>query len=238
MKKFFLYLLLITIMDNSLLAQNPSKTNAQVVAPKTLCKNLDDSACYAAGMSFANFYKQQGIKKFNTAIIAKAISDVLNGKQPLFGDEVANEVMNKFMFKLQEEKVKPAILAGTNFLTVNKKRSGVKTTASGLQYEVITEGTGARPTADDSVTCNYKGMFINGTEFDNSYKRGQPITFSLHGVIAGWTEGLQLMPVGSKYKLYVPYTLGYGAFDYQSIPGGSTLIFEIELLGIKKLNHN
>ncbi|HYM94739.1 MAG TPA: FKBP-type peptidyl-prolyl cis-trans isomerase, partial [Chitinophagaceae bacterium] len=95
-------------------------------------------------------------------------------------------------------------------------------------------GTGPKPLPSDSVTCNYVGTLINGQEFDNSYKRGEPITFGLHGVIPGWTEGLQLMSKGSKYKLYVPYNLAYGLFDYGSIPGGSTLIFEIELLDIKK----
>ena len=138
------------------------------------------------------------------------------------------------MSKMQAEKSKPRIDSGTNFLAKNKTKPGVKTTASGLQYEVITEGTGEKPTAADSVTCHYKGTLLNGTVFDNSYDRGQPITFSLGGVIPGWTEGLQLMSVGSKYKFYIPYTLGYGAFDYGPIPGGSLLIFEVELLNVIK----
>ena len=119
----------------------------------------------------------------------------------------------------------------------NKLRPGVKTTATGLQYEVITEGTGPKPSATDSVTCHYRGVLIHETiPFDDSYSRGQPITFSLKSVIPGWTEGLQLMSVGSKYKLYVPHTLGYGLFDYGPIPGGSTLVFDVELLDIKKAN--
>ena len=130
-------------------------------------------------------------------------------------------------------KSKPTIEAGENFLASNKKKPGVTTTASGLQYEVLTQGTGPKPTLQDTVVCNYKGTFLNGTEFDNSYSRGTPAEFLLTRVIKGWTEVLQLMPVGSKYKVYVPYQLGYGGGDYQGIPGGSLLIFEIELLGIK-----
>ncbi|HKB44813.1 MAG TPA: FKBP-type peptidyl-prolyl cis-trans isomerase, partial [Chitinophagaceae bacterium] len=129
-----------------------------------------------------------------------------------------------------------AIDEGNKFLVQNKLRTGVNTTSSGLQYEVITRGTGAKPEATDSVTCDYRGTLLNGTVFDDSYARGQPITFALNGVIRGWTEGLQLMNVGSKYKFYIPYTLGYGAYDYGNIPGGSMLTFEVELLDIKKTN--
>jgi len=124
--------------------------------------------------------------------------------------------------------------SGTAFLEQNKTKSGIITTASGLQYEIITAGTGIKPTAQDSVTCNYMGTLLDGTEFDNSYKRGEPITFNLGGVIRGWTEGLQLMSEGAKYKFYVPYALGYGAHDYGPIPGGSVLIFEVDLLKVIK----
>ena len=127
------------------------------------------------------------------------------------------------------------INSNIRILIQNKLKPGVKTTTSGLQYEILRDTLGEKPVATDSVTCNYTGTLVDGTEFDNSYKRGQPITFSLRGVIAGWTEGLQLMSIGSKYKFYVPYQIGYGAFDYGPIPGGSTLIFEIELLAIKKV---
>ena len=123
--------------------------------------------------------------------------------------------------------------SGEKFLAQNKSKPGVKTTASGLQYEVITEGKGKKPTAADTVEVNYKGTLIDGTEFDNSYKRGQSISFPLNGVIRGWTEALQLMPVGSKYKLYIPNQLGYGMNDTGPIPGGSVLVFEVELLNIK-----
>jgi FKBP-type peptidyl-prolyl cis-trans isomerase FklB len=142
--------------------------------------------------------------------------------------------MNNYMMQLQSEKSKPRMDSGTTFLTKNKTKPGVKTTDSGLQYEMIRAGNGVNPTAADSVTVNYKGTFLDGSVFDNSYDRGQPITFPLSGVIKGWTEGLQLMDEGSKYKLYVPFNLGYGAADYGPIPGGSTLIFEVELLKVLK----
>lgn len=125
------------------------------------------------------------------------------------------------------------LTAGQAFLAQNAQEPGVMTTASGLQYKVITEGSGARPTATDTVTVHYRGTLIDGTEFDSSYSRGEPISFPLNGVIAGWTEGLQLMTVGSKYMLYIPSELGYGAQGAgAAIPPNSTLIFEVELLAI------
>jgi FKBP-type peptidyl-prolyl cis-trans isomerase FklB len=192
-------------------------------------KNLNDSVSYAIGMSVAKFYSQQGIKNLNATIVAKAINDVFAKKTELLTEEQANlcvmHYLNPNLFKTIE--------AGEKFLAQNKTRAGVKTTASGLQYEVIKEGNGPKPKATDTVEVNYLGTLINGTEFDNSYKRGSSISFPLNGVIRGWTEALQLMPVGSKYKLYIPYQLAYGMNDSGPIPGGSVLIFEVELLGIK-----
>jgi FKBP-type peptidyl-prolyl cis-trans isomerase len=210
------------------------KINPNANKSISILKTINDSASYVVGMSIANFYKQQGITKLDAIIVSKAINDKMTGKTPLCNDETANIIMNRYISKIQEEKSKPAIEAGQKFLAKNKLRPEVKTTASGLQYEIITEGTGARPVAIDSVTCHYKGTLLNGTVFDDSYSRGQPITFALNGVIRGWTEGLQLMSTGSKYKFYIPYTLGYGVFDYGSIPGGSMLTFEVELLDVKK----
>ena len=195
--------------------------------------NKIDSASYALGLSFANFYKEQGIKTVNKTLISKGLSDGFGSQQPMFDDVTANSVMNSYLTKIQQQKSQPAIDSGNAFLAKNKMRPGVKTTPSGLQYEVITEGQGEKPKAIDSVTVHYRGTLLNGTPFDDSYSRGQPITFALNRVIAGWTEGLQLMSVGAKYKLYIPYTLAYGAFDYGPIPGGSTLTFDVELLNIK-----
>ena len=174
------------------------------------------------------------MKKLNSALIARAINEVMDGKKTLLDETAVNNVMNSYMTQLQSDKCKPRIDSGATFLANNAKRAGVKTTASGLQYEMLRAGNGVRPTAKDSVTVHYRGTFIDGSGFDNSYDRGQPITFPLSGVIKGWTEGVQLMDEGSKYKLFVPYTLGYGASDYGPIPGGSVLIFEIELLNVKK----
>lgn len=205
-----------------------------VKAPISVLKNLNDSASYAVGVSVANFYKQQGIKKINTTLLSKAVNDILGGKKPLLDDATANTVMNNYMSIIQADKSKPTIEEGQKFLAKNKLRPGVKTTASGLQYEVITEGTGIKPAIEDTFVANYRGTFINGEEFDASSRRGVPLTYGMNQVIPGWTEALMLMSVGSKYKIYVPYNIAYGAYDYNGIPGGSMLIFDLELLDVKK----
>ena len=213
--------------------KTPVKTGATAAAPISL-KSLNDSTSYAMGVSIASFYKEQGITNINTSILSQAIKDVLSGKKLRLDEATCNSTMNAAMTKAQEGKSKGNLEQGAAFLAQNKTKPGVKTTASGLQYEVVTEGTGAKPGPTDSVTVNYKGTLLNGTEFDNSYTRGAPITFPLNRVIAGWTEGLQLMTVGSKYKFYIPHTLAYGTYDNGPIPGGSTLIFEVDLLDVKK----
>jgi FKBP-type peptidyl-prolyl cis-trans isomerase FklB len=202
------------------------------VTSAPVLKNVIDSASYAIGVSVASFYKQQGMKQLNAALVSRAITDILGGKKPLLDDMQANTVMMRYINQASETKAKPNIAAGQKFLAQNKTKPGVKTTASGLQYEVVVAGTGPKPTASDSVTCHYAGTLINGTEFDNSYKRGEPITFAVGGVIKGWTEALQLMNVGSKYKLYIPQELAYGTHETGSIPAGSVLLFEVELLAI------
>ncbi len=219
-------------------AQNDAAKKTVKPAQKTTTtafqlKTLEDSANYAMGLSVANFYKQQGVTKINSAIVSRAINDAMSGKQILLNDMQANSCMMTYLNKQQMLKSKPNIDAGEKFLAENKTRPGITTTASGLQYEIITQGTGPKPTLKDTVVCNYKGTFLDGSEFDNSYTRGEPVEFAVTGVIRGWTEVLQLMPVGSKYKIYVPYQLGYGSSDYNGIPGGSMLTFEIELLSIK-----
>jgi FKBP-type peptidyl-prolyl cis-trans isomerase FklB len=233
MKKIFLLVIILIAIETTNAQTNPPKKPV-AVKPISILKTLNDSASYAVGMSVANFYKQQGISKLNATMVSKAINDILSGKQPLCSDETANIVMNRYMNNLQEEKAKPIIAEGQKFLAKNKLRPEVKTTASGLQYEVIKEGTGIKPTAVDTFVCHYRGTLLNGTEFDASYNRNQPLEMGVNQVIQGWKEGLQLMPVGSKYKFYVPYTLAYGAFDNNNIPGGSMLTFEVELLAVKK----
>ncbi|MFZ9695969.1 MAG: FKBP-type peptidyl-prolyl cis-trans isomerase [Chitinophagaceae bacterium] len=208
--------------------------NAKAVTPAPVLKNAVDSLSYALGISLASYYKTQGIKELNSELLSKATGDMLKGNPTLMDNNAAGAYLNNYMTKLQGEKSKATKEAGEKYLAANKTREGVKVTESGLQYEVLQEGTGEKPGAVDTVTCHYRGTFIDGKGFDNSYDRGQPISFPLNGVIKGWTEGLQLMSVGSKYKFYIPYTLGYGEYDYMSIPGGSALVFEVELIDIKR----
>jgi FKBP-type peptidyl-prolyl cis-trans isomerase FklB len=238
MKKFLIYCTLlfpvfIIHAQTTTAKKTVTPTQKKPATPGVQLKTLEDSANYAMGLSVANFYKQQGITKINTAVVTKAINDAMGGKQLLLNEMQANSCMMSYIGKQQTIKSKPNIDAGNNFLASNKTKPGVTTTASGLQYEVITQGTGPKPTAQDTVVCNYKGTFLDGKEFDNSYTRGTPAEFPVTGVIRGWTEVLQVMPVGSKYKVYVPYQLGYGTGDYNGIPGGSLLVFEIELLSIR-----
>jgi FKBP-type peptidyl-prolyl cis-trans isomerase FklB len=204
-----------------------------VAATKPALKDIRDSASYAMGIYFMNAFKQQGIENINSAMVAKAINDIQAKKTLLLNDNAANISFHGYRTKLQALKSKPTIDSGNKFLSVNRQKPTVKTTASGLQYEIISEGTGVKPVIGDTVICNYRGTYINGVEFDASYRTGKPATFALTQVISGWTEALQLMPVGSKWKLYIPYQLGYGPSDYNGIPGGSVLIFDLELIGIK-----
>ena len=214
----------------------PKKTTAPVAAKTQapLLKNELDSVSYALGVSLASYYKSQGVSKLNGAVLGKAVTDVLESKTTLIDNNNSNTLLNSYMTRIQSEKSKQNREAGEKFLAENKKKAGIITTESGLQYEVLVPGNGVSPAAVDTVTCHYRGTFIDGKGFDNSYDRGQPISFPLTGVIKGWTEGLQLMKIGAKYKFYVPYQLGYGEYDYMSIPGGSVLIFEVELIDVKK----
>ena len=200
--------------------------------PGVVLNDIRDSASYAAGIYLINFFRDFDITNFNSSIITRAINDLQSQKKPLLNDSVANMVAMRYQYKLQEIKNKITIDAGKKFLAENKKRQGVIVTKTGLQYEIITQGTGKKPTKNDRVSCHYTGAYIDGTEFNNSYKMGEPVTFAVNGVIQGWTEALQMMPVGSKWKLYIPYTLAYGPGQYQTIPGGSALVFEIELRDI------
>ncbi len=212
-----------------------AKPATQTAAKKPVLKNLSDSASYAIGMGMGNFYVREGFTSINPALVQQGMTEVLKGKAATFDDAAANEIVNNMFKKLQAEKSKALIAAGEKFLAENKKKPGVTTTATGLQYEVITQGTGIKPTIEDTFVVHYRGTLLDGTEFDASYNRGTPLVMPVNQVIAGWIEGLQLMNVGSKYKLYIPYQLGYGLFGSGPvIPGGSMLIFEMELLDVKK----
>jgi FKBP-type peptidyl-prolyl cis-trans isomerase len=173
-------------------------------------------------------------------VVEQALEQTLKGEKTSLTQEEALQVRQAYMQQMQAKRVAEQKAAaeknkgeGTAFLAKNKSKSGVKTTASGLQYEVEKEGTGPKPKATDTVKVNYLGTKIDGTKFDSSYDRGQPATFPLNGVIKGWSEGLQLMPVGSKYKFYVPADLAYGENAPGPIGPNATLIFEVELLGIE-----
>jgi FKBP-type peptidyl-prolyl cis-trans isomerase FklB len=198
-------------------------------------KDQKDKFSYSIGLNIGSNLSKQKIE-INPDMVTAGIKDAIAGKPQLTQDQI-KEVMTTFE-KDMEQKQKAAgeksAAEGAKFLEENKKKEGVKTTSSGLQYKVIKEGTGPQPKATDIVTVNYRGTLINGTEFDSSYKRGEPATFPLNGVIKGWTEGVQLMKVGSKYQLFIPSQLGYGDRAVgPDITPNSTLIFDVELLGIK-----
>jgi len=185
-----------------------------------------------------NLHKQS--VPVDPAILARGLKDGLTGGKTLLTDEEAQAAITAVqndLRKQQQEKMQEAAAAnkkeGDAFLSANKGKEGVVTLPSGLQYKILKEGTGPKPTASDSVVCNYRGTLINGTEFDSSYKRGQPATFPVSGVIKGWTEALQLMPVESKWQLFVPSDLAYGESGRPGIEPNSTLIFEVELLSIQ-----
>jgi len=198
-------------------------------------KTTQDSLSYAIGLSVANFYKQQNITNINTSLVVKAINDVNKKGKLLLDEQQANQCIVNYMQKAKAEKSAGTRKAGEEFLAANKNKPGIMTTASGLQYQVLKEGTGPKPGLTDKVKVHYHGTLIDGRVFDSSVDRGQPIELSVNGVIPGWTEALQLMPVGSKWKLFIPSNLAYG--DQQAgalIAPGSTLIFDVELLDIVK----
>lgn len=189
---------------------------------------------YCVGMSIAGSLMQQDLEGVSPQILAEAISDAFAGKEPLYTPEMANTIIQNYLQSAGEAKFGQNKEAGEAFLNENKAKEGIHTTATGLQYEILTEGNGNKPAATDSVTVHYHGTLIDGTVFDSSVMRGQPATFGVHQVIPGWTEALQLMNTGAKYRLYIPQELAYGAHPH---PGGpikpySALIFDVELLEI------
>lgn len=193
-----------------------------------------NAVSYCVGMSIAGSLLDQNLGSIDPTILSKAISDAFEGKEPLYTPDQANMIIQQFLQIQGEKQFQQNKQEGEAFLTENKNRNEVKTTSSGLQFEVLEEGNGQKPAATDTVSVHYHGTLIDGTVFDSSVKRGQPATFGVHQVIPGWTEALQLMSVGSKYRLYIPQELAYGAHPH---PGGpiqpfSALIFDVELLEI------
>jgi len=250
MKKLFFLSLSLSLFSVSF-AQ--TKTATKPVAPKTatatkpvvkkvvpaakpaiVLKTAEDSMSYSIGVLDGNFFKSQGIEKINSAVLAAGFADALKGKT-LFTPEQCDMIVRTAMQKNGRKKIQPAIDEGLKFLAENAKKPGVKQTATGLQYEVITEGTGPKPADTSVVKVHYEGFLLNGKKFDSSRDRGEPTQFPLNQVIRGWTEGVQLMGIGSKYKFYIPYQLAYGEQGSgEMIPGGALLVFEVELIDIVK----
>jgi len=199
-----------------------------------------DKLSYSLGHNIGESIKRQNAD-INQDLLAKGIADSLSDAQPLLTPEEVAKVMQDFrkkqmeeMSKRRQEQAQNNLEEGKQFLEENKKKEGVKTLPSGLQYRVVTEGTGNTPKETDKVTTHYRGKLLNGTEFDSSYKRNQPATFPVNGVIQGWQEALQLMKEGGKWELFIPAELAYGQNGRPGIPPNSVLIFDIELISIAK----
>ncbi len=188
---------------------------------------------YALGMIIGHNLKGMNVTNLNGADFAKAVEDVLSGAKTALSDAEAQQLVTDYLQRQEAEKGAAAREAGEKFLAENAKKEGVTVLPSGLQYSVITEGKGRKPAATDSVKCHYEGTLIDGTVFDSSYRRGEPATFPLNGVIAGWTEGVQLMAEGAKFRFFIPFNLAYGSRGAgQSIPPYAALIFDVELLEV------
>lgn len=193
-----------------------------------------DKVSYCLGLSFASNLISTGIKEINVAVVADALQTAYEGRTPEIAPDEANKILQEFLLKIEHQRGQVAKEAGKKFLEENGKQEGVVTLPSGLQYKVLSAGNGPKPRKGDTVRCHYEGRLINGVVFDSSYRRKQPAEFPVTGVIAGWVEALQLMPVGSKWQLFIPSELAYGSRGAgQSIGPNETLIFDIELLGIK-----
>jgi FKBP-type peptidyl-prolyl cis-trans isomerase FklB len=228
----------------------PAKTQSATTAKKatTTTKSATtltlttqkQKASYALGMSIGKDLLRKGVSgSVDPAITARGLKDTLAGSKPLLTEDDEKAALKQLSAEvgakqqaMAHEAGATARKAGEAFLAENKSKEGVVTLPSGMQYKIITAGTGPKPTASDTVSCNYRGTLLNGQEFDSSYKRGQPISFPVSGVIKGWTEALQLMPVGSKWQLFIPADLAYGDRGNGGIGPGETLIFEVELISI------
>jgi FKBP-type peptidyl-prolyl cis-trans isomerase len=235
MKKVFLLpsvlMLCVSLQAQTKTTKTVAKTKTSTAAPVSL-KTTSDSVSYAFGLFVGQNLKSLGVSNLNSALLLKAINQTLKDQPTLIDVSQAQHVMGRLAENKSKQAASGEKAKGQQFLATNKTKAGVVQTASGLQYEILKKGTGPIPTKEDTVIAHYAGSLLNGQEFDNSYKRGEPLTIPVSGVIPGWTEALTLMPVGSKWKLYIPSDIAYGDYGNSGIPGGATLIFEVELLGI------
>ena len=194
-----------------------------------------DKISYALGLSIGNNFQNSGINNLQVEDFVKGLKDVLSEAQPEISYDEAKQVINDYFMNLQKERLELNKKAGEEFLNINKGKAGVVTLPRGLQYQVLKQGEGAQPTASDKVKCHYHGPLINGTVFDSSVQRGEPAVFGVSQVIPGWVEALQLMPVGSKWRLFIPSNLAYGEHGAgDAIEPNSALVFDVELLDIVK----
>jgi FKBP-type peptidyl-prolyl cis-trans isomerase FklB len=240
MKQFFLLIGVSFTVSTATLAQakKPAAIKTAGIKPLPGIKLVSqlDSFSYALGMNIANNLKQQNITEVNGIAMTRAMNDIFKGKTTTLNEQQSNSCVQQTLQLNSSKKSGAEKAKGKAFLDANKKRTEVITLPSGLQYEVMKKGdeTSAMPKLQDTVVAHYAGTLTDGKEFDNSYKRGEPLTIPVGGVIRGWTEALQLMHIGDKWKVFIPSELGYGDRGAgQDIPGGATLVFEMELLGIK-----
>jgi FKBP-type peptidyl-prolyl cis-trans isomerase FklB len=234
MKKVFL-VFSISVFATTLMAQVKPKPKPAAKAPlKTVASPLKtklDTLSYSFGQSVAGQLKNVDVKDLNYGAFRKGLEDGMKGTVPACSPEQMNAALNAHFMGAKMKEVNATKAASKKFLDDNKKRPGVIELPNGLQYEILKEGNGPIPKETDTVVAHYAGSLINGQEFDNSYKRGEPLKRHVNGLVRGWTEALIRMPVGSKWKLFIPSDLGYGDYGAgQDIPGGAALIFEMELL--------
>ncbi|NCT94241.1 MAG: FKBP-type peptidyl-prolyl cis-trans isomerase [Chitinophagaceae bacterium] len=240
MKRITLSIVGLGLMAGAIAQVKKPATAAKAPAAKTantpgLFKSSNDSASYALGIRVAQNLKQQGFDGMNVNLLQKALSDVLQNKKIVLPEELLDGCINSYVTKVSEAKIESARKAARVFLDANAKKPGVVTLPSGLQYEVMKTGASEeKPSATDRVKCHYHGTLTDGTVFESSVQRGEPVVFAVNGVIQGWQEALQLMTVGSKWRLFVPADLAYGdRSPGPQIPSGATLIFEVELIAIE-----
>src|SRR5436190_9878491 len=214
-------------------------TAGLMAADSSPLKDEKDKISYGYGMEIGKNLKRQGIE-INPDLLAQGLKATLSGDKTLLSEDEVRQTMMAFQQKMQASRMEKSKKEGDEnktkgdaFLAENKKKEGVQTTASGLQYKIITKGTGPMPKSDDTVKTHYRGTLIDGTEFDSSYKRGEPATFGVTQVIKGWTEALLMMPVGSKWQLFIPGDIAYGPGGRPGIPPNAALLFDIELIGIE-----